>query len=373
VDFSLDVEQEAVVEAAGKLFAGHLDDERRAVVEQAGEGIDRVLWAALADANLLGLAVGEAEGGSGYGFAEVAVLLEEAGRAAAPVPLWAVLVLGALPISEFGDDELRRRLLGPMVAGQMILTAALIEPGTDALHPQTTARVDGDGWLLDGAKTCVPAGCIADVVLVPARTGDEHLGVFVVEPAAPGVGVTRLETTTGIPEAHLDLAGVRLEAGDVLGDPFGGRQVIEWLLPRARAGLCSLMAGTCREAVRLTAAYAATRQQFGRYIATFQAVGQRAADAYIDAEAVGLTARQAAWRLATGRPADEEVAIAKFWAADGGQRVVHAAQHIHGGVGVDRSYPLHRYFLAAKQLELTLGGATSSLLDLGNLMADQVV
>jgi alkylation response protein AidB-like acyl-CoA dehydrogenase len=104
-------------------------------------------------------------------------------------------------------------------------------------------------------------------------------------------------------------------------------------------------------------------------IASFQAVGQRAADAYIDAEAVELTSRQAAWRLAEDRPADEQVAIAKFWAAEGGQRVVHAAQHLHGGVGVDRSYPLHRYFLAAKQLELTLGGATTSLVRLGALIA----
>jgi alkylation response protein AidB-like acyl-CoA dehydrogenase len=150
---------------------------------------------------------------------------------------------------------------------------------------------------------------------------------------------------------------------------LGGKEVLSWLLPRATAGLCSLMAGTCRSAVELTAEYARSRQQFGRVIASFQAVGQRAAEAYIDAEAVELTSRQAAWRLAEDRPADEQVAIAKFWAAEGGQRVVHAAQHLHGGVGVDRSYPLHRYFLAAKQLELTLGGATASLVRLGELIA----
>ena len=219
----------------------------------------------------------------------------------------------------------------------------------------------------------MPCWCRLPPAALANQPGGDQIGVFVVDPAADGVTVTPLQTTTGIPEARLDLAGVRVGTGDVVGDPVGGREVIEWLLPRASAGLCALMAGTCREAVRLTAAYAATRQQFGRYIATFQAVGQRAADAYIDAEAVALTARQAAWRLATDRPADEQVAIAKFWAADGGQRVVHAAQHIHGGVGVDRSYPLHRYFLAAKQIELTLGGATPTLVHLGTLMADEVV
>jgi alkylation response protein AidB-like acyl-CoA dehydrogenase len=373
MDFSLSEEQQAVVDTARQIFDGHLDDARRADVEAAGEGVDRKLWSALAGANLLGLAVSEADGGSGLGFGELAVLLEEAGRAAAPVPLWASLVLGGLPIGRFGREGLRRRLLPPLVAGEAILTAALVELGTDPDRPLTTARADGDGWVLDGSKTCVPAGTVADVVLVPARTGDEAIGVFVVEPSAPGVTRTRLATTTGLPEARLEFAGVRVGAADVVGDPAGGREVLDWLLPRAITGLCALMAGTCRQAVDLTAGYAVSRQQFGRAIATFQAVGQRAADAYIDAEAVELTARQAAWLLADERLADQQVAIAKYWAAEGGQRVVHAAQHIHGGVGVDRTYPLHRYFLAAKQMELTLGGATPSLLRLGGLMASEPV
>jgi alkylation response protein AidB-like acyl-CoA dehydrogenase len=127
--------------------------------------------------------------------------------------------------------------------------------------------------------------------------------------------------------------------------------------------------GVCEEALRMTAEYTKTREQFDRAIATFQAVGQRAADAYIDTEAVRLTALQAMWRLDAGLPAAEEVAIAKFWTAEGGQRVVHAAQHLHGGIGVDRDYPLHRYFLWAKQIELTLGGTTPQLLRLGAMLA----
>ena len=123
----------------------------------------------------------------------------------------------------------------------------------------------------------------------------------------------------------------------------------------------------------MTAEYTKTREQFDRPIATFQAVGQRAADAYIDTEAIRLTAWQAIWRLSEGLPATAEVAVAKFWAAEGGQRVVHAAQHLHGGMGVDRDYPLHRYFLWAKQLELTLGGATPQLLKLGAILAAEPV
>jgi 3-oxocholest-4-en-26-oyl-CoA dehydrogenase beta subunit len=134
-----------------------------------------------------------------------------------------------------------------------------------------------------------------------------------------------------------------------------------------------MSAGVCEIAVRMTADYTKTREQFDRPIAMFQAVSQRAADAYIDAQAVGLTAWQAAWRLDDGLPASGEVAVAKFWAAEGGQRVVHAAQHLPGGIGVDRDYPLHRYFLWAKHLELTLGVATAQLLRLGSLLASDAV
>jgi alkylation response protein AidB-like acyl-CoA dehydrogenase len=178
------------------------------------------------------------------------------------------------------------------------------------------------------------------------------------------VTVTRLITTTHDPDARIELRGA-------VGERLNGDRdaIVDWITARAISAMCSILAGVCKQAVALTAEYAKTREQFDRPIATFQAVSQRAADAYIDAEAVQLTSRQAAWRLSEGLPASDEVAIAKFFAADAGQRVVHAAQHIHGGTGVDRDYPLHRYFLLAKQLELSLGGATAQLLRLGAAMA----
>ena len=369
MDFSLSEEQAAVVEAATKIFEGHLSDERRAEVLAKGEGIDRELWVALADANLLGLAIPEKFGGADMGFGELSVLLEEAGRAAAPVPLWATLVLGALPIAEFGSDDQKEQYLRPAAGGQLILTAALTEVGTELERPTTTARADGDGWVLDGTKICVPAGTTAGAFLIPATVGEKP-AVFVVDAGTPGLTVTPQMTTSDIPEAHIELNAVQ---GSILGTVDQGSEILAWLRLRATSAQCSFMAGTCQAALKLTAEYAVTRKQFERAIATFQAVGQRAADAYVDTEAVGITARQAAWRISAGLPAEEQVAIAKFWAADGGQRVVHAAAHIHGGLGVDRSYPLHRYFLAAKQTELTLGGATANLLRLGALMASETV
>ena len=145
------------------------------------------------------------------------------------------------------------------------------------------------------------------------------------------------------------------------------------MVERATAALSAIAMGVCERALRMTAAYTSERRQFDRPIATFQAVGQRAAEAYIDTEAVRLTGWHAIWRLSEELPAVEEVAVAKFWAAEGGQRVVHAAQHLHGGMGVDRDYPLHRYFLWAKVIELTLGGSAPQLRKLGRRLADQPV
>jgi alkylation response protein AidB-like acyl-CoA dehydrogenase len=373
VDFSLTEEQQAVQDLAKQILEDQVTKERLREVEAGTEGIDRRLWAELAKANLLGIAVPEDCGGSGLGFLELFLLLEQAGRTVAPVPLVPTLVLGALPIAEHGTPEQRQRYLPPVVAGNLILTAALAEVGTEPTRPVTTARRDGAVWRLDGVKVCVPAGRLAGRVIVPAATGEESLGLFLLDPAVDGVHIDDQPTTSRQPEVRLELAGATVPAEDVLGDPEAGGPVLEWLLERATAAYCAVTVGVCEEAVRLTAEYTKTREQFDRPIASFQAVGQRAADAYIDTEAVRLTATQAAWRLASGLPATEEVAVAKFWAADGGQRVVHAAQHLHGGMGVDRDYPLHRYFLWAKQLELTLGGATTQLRQLGALLASEPV
>ena len=217
----------------------------------------------------------------------------------------------------------------------------------------------------------MPAAEIADAVLVPAATGAGNIGVFLVDPKAEGVTVTPLETTTGQPEARVDLDNVRVDAGAVLGDAEKGLPIVTWLVERANAALANLGLGACTEALELTKEYAKTRKQFGQPIAMFQAVGHRAADAYIDLEGVRLTTLEASWRIAAGLPATKEVLIAKHWVSEAGNRIVHAATHLHGGVGVDREYPLHRFFLMVRQLQLTLGASTPSLVALGKLLADE--
>jgi alkylation response protein AidB-like acyl-CoA dehydrogenase len=144
---------------------------------------------------------------------------------------------------------------------------------------------------------------------------------------------------------------------------------VEWTAERASVALCAVQVGVAEEALRRTSEYTTQRRQFGRPVAAFQGVALRAADAFVDVEAMRATLWQAAWRLTEGLPADREVAAARWWACLGGQRVVHAAQHLHGGIGSDIDYPIHRFLLWSKQLELSLGGANRQLARLGSLLA----
>ena len=214
-------------------------------------------------------------------------------------------------------------------------------------------------------------GLDAGLALVPARINGGGIGVFCVPAGADGFRVEPVEVTTGRTEARFRFDGATVEAGNRLGgDEANGAEIADFIELRASVGLCMLMAGAARAAIELAASYTKQRHQFDRPIATFQAVSQRAGDSYIDAEAIALTAYQAAWRIAAGLPARREAAIAKYWASEGGFRVVHAAVHVHGGVGVDRDYPLHRHFLLARWAELALGSAETQLATLGRLLAN---
>jgi 3-oxocholest-4-en-26-oyl-CoA dehydrogenase beta subunit len=375
MDFSFSEEQEAVRDLAGRIFTDLSTHERLREIEAVADGdrFDRKLWAELAGAGLLGIALPEDVGGAGLGFVETGLVVEAAGRSAAYVPAIETLAVAAPAVARFGSEAQRRQWLPGVVAGDIVLTTALVELGGTPDAPSVVAERDGDGWTLSGIKSCVPSGMVADAVLVPARTAPDAVAVFLVETGAAGVGRERQATNTGQPEAVLTLSGTHVGPEGLLGSVDDGALIIGWSVQRTTAAVALAQAGAAAAALALVAEYTKTREQFGKPIATFQAVGQRAADAYVDTEAIHLTAWQAAWRIAEGLPADKEVAIAKFWAADGGQRVVHAAVHLHGGVGVDRDYPLHRYFLMTKHLELTLGGATEQLLHLGTLLAAEPV
>jgi alkylation response protein AidB-like acyl-CoA dehydrogenase len=371
MDFSFSEEQEAVHELADRIFTDLSTQERLRGMETdpTSERFDRKLWSELAGAGLLGIALPEEVGGAGLGFLEIGLMAESAGCTAAYVPVVECLAAAAPAIARFGSAEQQKRWLPGVVAGATVLTTALVELGGTPSAPAVVAERSGDGWSLTGVKACVPSGTFADAVLVSARIEPDGLAVFVVPTGNDGITVDVQTANNGQPEGLLTLSGAQVGADALLSTVEDGPLVIEWLVQRSTTALALVQAGAAAASLALVAEYTKIREQFGKPIATFQAVGQRAADAYVDAEAIRLTAWQAAWRIAEGLPADKEVAVAKFWAADGGQRVVHAAVHLHGGVGVDCEYPLHRFFLNTKHIELTLGGATDQLLRLGAMLA----
>ena len=369
MDFTFTEEQETIAKVARQLFEHRVTPEHLTELEAGEVRYDAALWRELAAADLLGIALPENVGGSGHGFLELALLLTEVGWSVAPVPVYATLLLGADTIARYGDDAQRQRHLPDVVTGGRLLTAALAEPGrSDPTAPATTARRDGDVWRLDGSKELVPAAQIAHAMLIPATLDDGGVGVFLLDADADGVDIRPVATTNGEPHADLILDGVVVSGQERL--PGNGAEIVESLLARALVGLCAIQLGVAERALRMAAAYTTEREQFGRPIGSFQAVQQRMADAFIDVEAIRWTMWQAAWLLAQGGPPGREAAIAKFWAADAGARVAATAQQVHGGIGIDTTYPLFRYFLWAKHNELTLGSAPAQLARLGAVYSE---
>lgn len=353
MDFSLTSDQAALQELAGRFLTDRCTHDHLKHVTADLGGVDRELWKEMAGLGLVGIALPESVGGSGLGFLDACVVLEQVGRTVAPVPALPVMGMAGPLLARIGAHD----HLAGVASGERIVSVALHEPLGDIRQPVTVA---GDGRV-SGDKVCAPLGTIADTFVVSAADG-----LYLVDATADGVTVSLEATTTGVPDAMVELRQAPAER-------LGGTELLADLLDVGQAAQCVILAGVCAATLELTAAYAKGRVQFERPIATFQAVSQRAADARIDTEAVRLTAWQAAARIDRGEDASEAVATAKFWAAEAGQRVVHAAAHLHGGVGVDRDYPLHRYFLWAKQLELFLGGVAPSLRHLGALLAERPV
>ena len=370
MDFAFTEDQDALRELARKILEDRVTHDRLKQIEASADWFDRDTWQELARANLLGVAIEEAHGGSGWGFVELCILLVEVGRAVAPVPVYPSLVLGALPLAKFGTAAQKQRFLPRVAAGECILTAALAEPAsTSPARVSTLARRDGAAFRLSGEKTCVPAAHLAERVIVPATLADGRAGLFLVDPRAAGVTIERQHATSHEPQLRIRLDGAAAGEDDLLGGEAAPASALGWLLDRATAGLCAIEAGIVERALRITADYTAKREQFNQPIGAFQAVHQRAADAFIDAECIRWTMWRAVSRLAAGEDAADDVSIAKFWAAEGGHRVTYAAQHLHGGIGVDVDYPIHRYTMWSRQIELTLGTAKEHLDWLGERIA----
>jgi acyl-CoA dehydrogenase len=266
----------------------------------------------------------------------------------------------------------QQAILPDVASGATIMTAALSMSGPVARPLPAIATPTSSGWRLEGRLPDVPWAAEARIIVTPVRlAGAGRSAVFAVRNDAEGVTVVRSSNST---EGDVRLLGVPVTEYDRIGGNAGNGAVADMRF-RATVGVCALQLGLCEQVLDLLVTYVKERHQFGRPIASFQAVGHQAANAYIDLEAMRLTLWQAAWQLDAGIDAAASVAVAKYWAARGAHRILHTAIHLHGGAGMDRAYPLPRYFDVSSQLGSTMGSADAQLRFLGGwlrgLVADE--
>lgn len=318
-----------------------------------GETYDRALWKELSQAGLLSLALPGWLHGDGLGVAGPAVLLTEIGRRGAAVPALATVMTGVLPVIRWGDRGLQQTLLAGVATGDTVLAAALREPSDPMpARPATTAvlaRGTGRAGTVSGLKVGVPYCAEASWVLVPASITGGGSAVVIVDPAADGITVLRTHSSGGEPEYTL-----RLSEAPVTGVLADG--AVSDLYQLALAGACCLADGAVSAALALTTGHIGTREQFGRPLATFQAAAQHIADVYIVARTLHLATLSACWRLAEGQDAGPDLDVAAYWMASHAPAVLRACHHLHGGTGMDASYPLPRFSALIKDLVRYTGG-----------------
>ncbi|MEU6755397.1 acyl-CoA dehydrogenase family protein [Streptomyces sp. NPDC046685] len=357
MDFHPTEEQAAAAGLAARIFGDLATHERLAA---AGTGSDAELWKALTSAGLIA-AVPE------IGLLGLVLLLEEQGRTTAQVPYAATCVYGILPVAAHGSPEQRARLLPALGTGEAVATGAFPERG------RITATSGGG---LTGTVPVVPWLRDATHVLVP----DADRALWLVRTDAPGVETAAVETTAPWSAGRLTLTRAEGERVGHCGDPVSGaprpRDAVghgsrpyEDTLAAARTAFAGLQAGVCAGSLARAVQYTSTREQFGRPLSTNQGVMLRAADAYMDTEAIRVTAYEAAWRIDQGLAAREHALTAAWWASEAGKRVVHAGQHLHGGMGADLDHPVHRHFLWGRQLDAYLGCGSELLAELGASIA----
>lgn len=324
------------------------DPAQQAVADVVNSVLDREnSWAALVSGGVAALGVPERLGGDGVGLPEIATALTEIGRHATLSPALATLGLGTLPVLDMASEAQQDRYLDGVAKGA-VLTAALNEPG--AALPERPATTLANGRL-NGTKIAVPFAGQASWILV---TTDGP--VVVVSPQAEGVRLIKTPNSAGTEEFAVEFHDVEVASDAVLSDTGVHR-----LNQLALAAIGAYAAGLIAGAVRLTADYVTNRHQFGRPLATFQAVSAQLADVYIASRTMGLAASSVVWRLSEGRDADEDLDILGYWLTSQLPPAIQTCHHLHGGMGMDITYPMHRYYSSVKDVTRLLGGAAHRL------------
>nr|WP_179503722.1 acyl-CoA dehydrogenase [Nocardioides daedukensis] len=313
-------------------------------------------WSQLASAGVLGLAVPEFLGGEGLGLAELSVVLERLGARASDLPAWETLVAGTLTIATAGTPDQQKRLLDGVDSGSTVIAIALREPGQAfPAQPQAVVTGSGEALVLNGTKLGVTHVDDAAHLLVLA-TYDGNPAVAVVDPRRDGITLRASRSSTGAVQHSIDFNDVSVE---LLGEDhvLAARLLVE----HSQVGIALLGAGLVAGARDLTAGYLKERTQFGRKLAEFQAVAQQIAEVYITSRLLTLAAQNAAWRVSEGLPAADDLAVATYWLTEDGLVALHTCHHLHGGMGVDETYPLHHYYSQLSDLAHAVGGAGQAL------------
>jgi alkylation response protein AidB-like acyl-CoA dehydrogenase len=332
-------------------------------LEATESGYSPEIWKETAELGWMGLPFPEKYGGTGMTFLDLAVLLEEMGKACMPGPYFSTVVLGGFPILDIGTEAQKQEYLPKIAQGKATFTLALTEPSGsyDAASITTKAVPDGDGWVISGTKLFVPDAQVADYILCVARTDDkakpeEGLTTFIVEAKQAGISHTVLDAISGkLCEVVFD--GVKVSKENIVGQPNQGWSGIKGAIDRAVVAKCCLMVGITQQVLDMTVDYAKERKQFDRPIGSFQIIQHYCADMLTDIEGMRLSAYHAAWKLSEGLSCTEEVAAARAWAVQAGERVIGLAHQIHGAIGVAVEYDLHYYTRSLKACELSFGGA----------------
>lgn len=367
MNFAWSEEQRDIRELARRILTDLVNDDVVTQAQRDGQPYLQDAWKALSEAELMSLSLSEEAGGGGMGEMELSILLREIGRVGAPLPIMSTLILGALPLDQFGSSEQKKRAVSALAPTPEIVGAWAEIGRRDVFDPAATL-VEKDGkYSLTGVKTHVEAAKDAKEFVVTAQLNGKP--VLLLAKNGPGVTVTPQQATnlTIVYEVRFD--DVEVHESQIIAQDDDAQKALEWLVDRVLMAQTSLMLGLAETTLNLTATHAVDRVQFGQPIATFQAVGQRCADAYIDLQALELAVWRVAWLLANGRPSTDAAQKAKFVAAQTSHRIGATATHIHGGIGFDRDYPLYRFFLGLKILEFSFGNAKEQLQKIGERFA----
>ena len=327
-------------------------------MERDEKGYSPDLWQKMADLGWMGLPFPEQCGGWGGSFLDLAVLMEEMGRACLPGPFMASVVLAGLTILEAGSDAQKEQYLTAIAKGD-IFTLALTEPngGYDAASIHTKATVHGDDFVITGTKFYVPDAHVASHLLVLARTKDDGLSLFLVDAKSHGIKCTPLKTIGSDKQCEVIFDNVRVPKANLVGEINHGWPAVQKTLQLAAVAKCAEMVGAAQQVLEMTVAYAKERIQFDKPIGSFQAIQHHCANMLIDIDGMRMLTYEAAWLLSAGLPADKEVAMAKAWVSDAIVRVAKLGHQVHGGVGYTIDHDLQLYYRRGRAAASLFGDA----------------